>query len=134
MHTLDHILGPCTRQRGRGTHSCMTRYRWDVLSKMSSSVTMLGCLILREINGEKSSSGTISHISLMLTVNWSPDGILAAQLKSPSHLFPLRRGKHYSKLESNLCVCPVLLTDKLGKPLGVKRREAFDALTVSCCG
>ena len=76
----------------------------------------------------------ISHISLMLTVNWSPDGILAAQLKSPSHLFPLRRRKHYSKLESNLCVCPVLLTDKLGKPLGVKRREAFDALTVSCCG
>lgn len=33
----------------KATHSCMTRYRWDILSKMSSSETMFGCLILEEI-------------------------------------------------------------------------------------
>lgn len=65
-----HLIGPEARQQGSRTHSCMTRYRWDMLSKMSSSETMLGCLILKKTNRQKYLLLDFTHAYCQSVTRW----------------------------------------------------------------
>lgn len=78
----------------RITHSCMTRYRWDVLSKMSSSETMLGCLILRKINREKTFKHDTAYCQTV--TRWHSCGIIHIQRVCSIFLFPsIHRDQSY---------------------------------------
>lgn len=107
-----HVTDICSTSRERRTHSCMTRYRWDVLSKMSSNETMLGCLILRKINI------IVKHAYCQMVTRWHSCCIIQIQRIS---FFPFP--------SIFLGSIPSEYTDKIPK---IKPSRASDGWTTFC--